>query len=66
MVQQYQVEGCFDLQVEADDTQEARTKAIRKLMGIATLTKEYVRLMQERPLPGRAGLLPGEKEEALL
>lgn len=40
MAKSYRVEGCFDLQVEADDTQEARTKAIRKLMGIATLTKE--------------------------
>lgn len=42
------------------------TSAVLQAADIPIKSKEYVRLMQERPLPGRAGLLPGEKEEALL
>jgi len=34
-------------------------------VNIVERDKQYARIMQERPKPGRGGLLPGEGEDAL-
>jgi hypothetical protein len=42
------------------------TEQILQAADVSGEAKHYAKLMQERPLPGRAGLLPGEREDALL
>lgn len=41
------------------------TEAILAAADVYGADKQYERIMQERPYPGRGGLLPGEKEEYL-
>jgi hypothetical protein len=41
------------------------TEQVLQAADISSKNKFYARLMQERPLPGRGGLLRGEKEGAL-
>ncbi len=41
------------------------TEQILAAADVSEIDKQYARIMQERPFPGRGGLLRGEKEEAL-
>ena len=41
------------------------TEQIIAAADVSGASKHYARIMQERPLPGRGGLLPGEKEDVL-
>jgi hypothetical protein len=41
------------------------TQRIIAAVNIVERDKQYARIMQERPKPGRGGLLPGEGEDAL-
>ena len=41
------------------------TELILTAADVRGANKQYQHLMQERPRPGRGGLLPGEKEEDL-
>ena len=41
------------------------TDRILAAVDVSGADKQYQHLMQERPRPGRGGLLPGEKEEDL-
>ena len=42
------------------------TEAVIAAADVDSVDKYYKRIMQERPKPGRGGLLPGEGDEALL
>nr|PZN07853.1 MAG: hypothetical protein DIU64_11580 [Caldicoprobacter oshimai] len=42
------------------------TEVILVAADVDNVDKYYQRIMQERPYPGRGGLLPGEGEEALV
>ena len=42
------------------------TEAVIAAADVDSVDKYYKRIMQERPKPGRGGLLPGEGAEALL
>ena len=41
------------------------TEQVIAAADVSGVYKHYARIMQERPLPGRGGLLPGEKEDVL-
>jgi len=41
------------------------TQKIIAAVNVVERDKQYARIMQERPKPGRGGLLPGEGEDAL-
>ena len=41
------------------------TETVLAVADVDGMDKYYQRIMQERPHPGRGGLLPGEGEEAL-
>jgi len=41
------------------------TETVLAAADVDNVDKYYQRIMQERPKPGRGGLLPGEGEEAL-